>query len=54
MEKKDITAWLPKPGTWKVYPGFGSGSYNVTTDADGHNSLTLNLDSSDFKLLVLE
>lgn len=54
LEKKDITAWLPKPGTWKDYPGFGSGSYNVTTDAAGHNSLTLNLDSSDFKLLVLE
>lgn len=54
LEKKDITAWLPKPGTWKVYPGIGSGSYNVTTDADGHNSLTLNLDSSDFKLLILE
>ena len=54
LEKKDITAWLPKPGTWKVYPGFGSGSYNVTTDAAGHNSLTVNLDSSDFKLLVLE
>lgn len=54
LERKDITAWLPEPGTWKVYPGFGSGSYNVTTDADGHNSLTLNLDSSDFKLLVLE
>ena len=54
LEKKDITAWLPKPGTWKVYPGFGSGSYNVTTDADGHNSLTVNLDSSDFKLLILE
>lgn len=54
LERKDITAWLPKPGTWKDYSGFGSGSYNVTTDADGHNSLTLNLDSSDFKLLVLE
>lgn len=52
MEKKDITAWLPKPGTWKDYSGFGS--YNVTTDAAGHNSLTLNLDSSDFKLLILE
>ena len=54
LENKDITAWLPKPGTWKVYPGFGSGSYNVTTDADGHNSLTVNLDSGDFKLLILE
>ena len=56
LEKKDITAWLPKPGTWKDYSGFGfgSGSYNVTTDAAGHNSLTVNLDSSDFKLLVLE
>ena len=54
LEKKDITAWLPKPGTWKDYSGFGSGSYNVTTDAAGHNSLTLNLDSSDFKLLILE
>ena len=54
LEKKDITAWLPKPGTWKDYSGFGSGSYNVTTDADGHNSLTVNLDSGDFKLIILE
>lgn len=54
LTRKDITAWLPKPGAWKDYPDFGSKSYNVSTDADGHNSLTVNLDSGDFKLIILE
>ena len=54
LTKKDITAWLPKSGTWKDYPAFGSGTYNVTNDTDGHNSLTVNLAPGEFKLIIFE
>ena len=54
LTKKDITAWLPKSGIWKDYPAFGSGTYNVTKDTDGHNSLTVNLASGEFKLIIFE
>lgn len=54
LTKKDITAWLPKSGTWKDYPAFGSGTYNVTKDTDGHNSLTVNLAPGEFKLIIFE
>lgn len=54
LTKKDITAWLPKPGTWKDYPAFGSGTYNVTKDTDGHNSLAVNLAPGEFKLIIFE
>ena len=54
LTKKDITAWLPKSGIWKDYPAFGSGTYNVTKDTDGHNSLTVNLAPGEFKLIIFE
>lgn len=54
LTKKDITAWLPKSGIWKDYPAFGSGTYNVTKDTEGHNSLTVNLAPGEFKLIIFE
>ena len=54
LTKKDITAWLPKPGTWKDYPAFGSETYNVAKDTEGHNSLTVNLAPGEFKLIIFE
>lgn len=50
---KDITAQqLPASGQWKDYSAFGSGSYNVTTDSEGHNAFTFNLKPGEFKLIV--
>ena len=49
---KDITAWLPASGQWKDYSAFGSGSYNVTTDNEGHNSIKFNLKPGEFRLIV--
>lgn len=54
LTKKDITAWLPKSGTWKDYPAFGSETYNVAKDTEGHNSLTVNLAPGEFKLIIFE
>ena len=54
LTKKGITAWLPKSGTWKDYPAFGSETYNVAKDTDGHNSLTVNLAPGEFKLIIFE
>ena len=41
-------------GNLKDYPAFGSGTYNVTKDTDGHNSLTVNLAPGEFKLIIFE
>ena len=54
LTKKYITAWLPKSGTWKDYPAFGSETYNVAKDTEGHNSLTVNLAPGEFKLIIFE
>lgn len=53
LTAKDITAWLPMPGTWTDYPSFGSETYSVRADAYGHNSLTVRLKPGEFCLLTL-
>ena len=49
-----ITAWLPAAGMWKDYEAFGSGTYNVTVDSEGHNALSFNLRPGEFRLIVKE
>lgn len=47
---QNVTATLPVGGTWKDYSAFGNGIY--TTGAN--NTLTLRLESGEFKLIVKE